>query len=71
LFNAQNVRTAFQRLRRHARSAAHRSNGSSFSVLRVFLMLLGVLGVFLSYANSWMLGIVLSVVFILLAAIAK
>jgi hypothetical protein len=44
---------------------------SQFSVLRIVFILLGILGLFLSFANGWMFGIVVSVIFILLAAIAK
>ena|SRR5882724_1111757 len=44
---------------------------SQFSALRIFLMLLGILGLFLSFANGWMFGIIASAIFILLAVIAK
>ena len=44
---------------------------SRFSILRILFMVVALIGLLLSLANGWILGIVVSVVFLLLVAIAK
>jgi predicted amidophosphoribosyltransferase len=46
-------------------------NKIQLSPLRVFLILIGVLGLFLSFYYGSVFGIIVSVIFILLAAVAK
>jgi len=44
---------------------------SESSVLRILFVLLGIVGLFVSFVNGWMFGIIASVILILLAAVAK